>query len=123
MLVLQRKKGEDIWIGESIKICVVDLKPGRAHIGVLAPSWLKVQRSEIMVATPDEARLGDGELAYALGVEAGAIIQTMKTTKQDRFVAEVNESNMVRVDGFARALGWDMVIQSPGSVAFVRRQS
>jgi carbon storage regulator len=47
MLVLTRKIGEGIIIGDDIKITVVELKGGGVRIGIDAPRELKVHRQEV----------------------------------------------------------------------------
>jgi len=47
MLVLTRRSGESIIIGNGIKITVVNIGPGRVKIGVEAPPSVRVDRAEI----------------------------------------------------------------------------
>jgi carbon storage regulator len=47
MLVLTRKAGEQIIIGDNIRLTVVSVGPGRVKIGIEAPSSVKVDRQEI----------------------------------------------------------------------------
>ena len=47
MLVLSRKVGERIWIGEDISITVVRITGGGVRIGIDAPSELPVVREEL----------------------------------------------------------------------------
>ena len=47
MLVLTRKVGEGIIIGDDIKISIVELKSGGVRIGIEAPRELKVHRQEV----------------------------------------------------------------------------
>jgi carbon storage regulator len=47
MLVLTRKVGEGIVIGEDIRITVVELKGGGVRIGIDAPRSTKVHRLEV----------------------------------------------------------------------------
>ena len=42
MLILTRKAGESIFIGDNIKITVLDTKGSQARIGVDAPSNFKI---------------------------------------------------------------------------------
>lgn len=50
MLVLNRKQGEQIIIGDSIVITVIDLGRGRVRIGIEAPQEVPVHRHEVWVA-------------------------------------------------------------------------
>ena len=47
MLVLTRKAGEGIIIGDDIKITVVEMKGGGVRIGIDAPKEMKVHRQEV----------------------------------------------------------------------------
>ena len=47
MLVLTRKAGEGIIIGDDIRITVVELKGGGVRIGIDAPKTTKVHRQEV----------------------------------------------------------------------------
>ncbi len=48
MLVLTRKEGEGIVIGDDIKITIVELKGGGVRIGIDAPRDMKVHRQEVL---------------------------------------------------------------------------
>lgn len=47
MLVLTRKAGEGIIIGDDIKITIVELKGGGVRVGIDAPREMKVHRQEV----------------------------------------------------------------------------
>ena len=47
MLVLTRKTGEGIIIGDDIKITIVELKGGGVRIGIDAPREMKIHRQEV----------------------------------------------------------------------------
>ena len=47
MLVLSRKVGERIWIGENISVTVVRITGGGVRIGIEAPAELAVVREEL----------------------------------------------------------------------------
>ena len=47
MLVLSRKVGERIWIGEDISVTVVRITGGGVRIGIEAPSETPVVREEL----------------------------------------------------------------------------
>jgi carbon storage regulator len=61
MLVLTRKPGESIYIGESIRVTVLQTtKCGRIRIGIEAPPEVEVLREELLIgavgpAKPDTA--------------------------------------------------------------------
>ena len=47
MLVLSRKVGEEIVIGNDIRITVVEIRGGKVRIGIVAPDEVIVDRQEI----------------------------------------------------------------------------
>lgn len=47
MLVLTRKQGESIRIGDNIEIVITEINKGSIRIGILAPKELPVYRTEI----------------------------------------------------------------------------
>ena len=47
MLVLSRKEGEEIVVGDNIKIVVTKIVGGRVSIGIEAPKSVKIVRSEL----------------------------------------------------------------------------
>ncbi len=73
MLVLTRKLGEVITIGEEVRITVVNIEGNQVKIGIDAPKHVKVHRAEIFERIRQEnieaARPSDlqvAELAHAL---------------------------------------------------------
>ena len=55
MLVLSRKAGESIQIGENVRITVVDLGRGKVRLGVEAPRGVRVLRNELLAVDAAEA--------------------------------------------------------------------
>ena len=47
MLVLTRKTGEEITIGDEIRIAVISVGNGKVRIGIEAPREIPVHRSEV----------------------------------------------------------------------------
>ncbi len=47
MLVINRKVGQEIVIGDNIVIRVIEVKDGKVRIGVTAPKEIRVDRQEI----------------------------------------------------------------------------
>ena len=55
MLVLSRKAGERIWIGDDISVTVVRITGGGVRIGVEAPKEMPVVREELKLKLDQEA--------------------------------------------------------------------
>ena len=47
MLVLSRKAEESMFIGDDIKITVLDIRGGQVRIGITAPQDIKILREEV----------------------------------------------------------------------------
>ena len=60
MLVLSRKVGERLWIGDNISITVVKISGGGVRIGVEAPAELPVVREELKLRMSEQLP-GDGQ--------------------------------------------------------------
>ena len=54
MLVLTRKLGEKIHIGDDISIVIMEVKGKQVKLGIEAPSDIKVHRQEIYQKIQDE---------------------------------------------------------------------
>lgn len=50
MLILTRRIGETIRIGEDIEITVLDIKDGQVRIGTAAPDNVSIDREEVYQA-------------------------------------------------------------------------
>jgi len=55
MLILTRKKGESIAIGDDIQIQVLNVKGGQVRIGIDAPREVKVNREERLESVSSES--------------------------------------------------------------------
>lgn len=54
MLVLTRKKGEKITLGDDIEIEVVSIDNGKVKLGIKAPKDLKIFRTEVLEEIKEE---------------------------------------------------------------------
>lgn len=66
MLILRRKAGESVLIGNDIEVEVVELGSGRVKLGIKAPSEVFIVRKEIRLAEQQN-------LAAAHGFASGRI--------------------------------------------------
>ncbi len=57
MLVLTRRVGEEIVIGEDIRIQVVEIQRGRVRLGISAPGDVHILRAELFAADEEKRRL------------------------------------------------------------------
>ena len=72
MLVLSRKLGESVQVGNGIVIRIVEVRRSRVRIGIEAPPSVRIQREEI--AGQSEAGQSEGEIdvELLLGATTGA---------------------------------------------------
>jgi carbon storage regulator len=54
MLVLTRKKGEKITLGDEIEIEVISIENGKVRLGIKAPRDLKIFRTEVLEQVKEE---------------------------------------------------------------------
>ena len=54
MLILNRKAGESIIIGEEIEITILEIEEGRIKIGIDAPRDINILRKEIYIDITEE---------------------------------------------------------------------
>ena len=50
MLVIRRKQGESLWIGDDAEITVIELSSTRVVLGINAPATVRVTRTELREA-------------------------------------------------------------------------
>ncbi len=54
MLIISRKIGEKIKIGESIEVVILDIKGRQASIGIKAPKGIAIYREEVLRRIQEE---------------------------------------------------------------------
>ncbi|MCF7820862.1 MAG: carbon storage regulator CsrA [Mariprofundaceae bacterium] len=65
MLILTRKSGETITIGENIQIRILGVKGGQVRIGIDAPREVSVNREEVNARVQAEGDVTSPEAALA----------------------------------------------------------
>ena len=73
MLVLTRKRGERILVGDDIVITILDIKGDAIRIGVDAPSGVRIQRHEVIAAIA-EANVAASEADAESGDALAALL-------------------------------------------------
>lgn len=63
MLVLSRQRDESIFIGDNIKITVVDIRGDKVRLGIEAPTEIPVHRQEVYEAIQREQQRAGGVAA------------------------------------------------------------
>jgi carbon storage regulator len=57
MLVLTRKEGEEVVIGDKIRLTVVAIRGNRVRLGITAPPDVSIQREELCQKAEDYGNL------------------------------------------------------------------
>lgn len=75
MLILQRKAGESLLIGEDISVTVVSLDGSRARLAISAPEDVPILRSELVTATAanKDSAVEESEPTALLGLLSGVL--------------------------------------------------
>ncbi len=60
MLVLSRQRDESIFIGDNIKITIVDIRGDKVRLGIEAPTEIPVHRQEVYEAIQRETQRTPG---------------------------------------------------------------
>ena len=65
MLVLTRKEGESLFIGDDIKVTVISADSEKVRIGIEAPKFCRIYREELLTDTRYENRMAAESAAEA----------------------------------------------------------
>jgi carbon storage regulator len=88
VLVLTRKRGERILIGDDIVVTILEIKGDSIRIGVDAPSGVRIQRHEVIAALA-EANLAATSAAATSGEQlADLLTKSRPTAQQETSAAE-----------------------------------
>lgn len=70
MLVLSRSNREEILVGDSIRITVLDIRKGRVCLGLEAPKNIHIARRELLEGLPENEGISDVQrrLAGCVGI-------------------------------------------------------
>lgn len=76
MLILQRKAGETLMIGEDITVSVVSIDGNRVRLAVSAPEDVSILRGELVKATAanQDSVAGDSSPDALLGLLGGVLL-------------------------------------------------
>jgi carbon storage regulator len=61
MLVLSRHKDEEIFIGDNIRVMVIDIRKDKVRLGITAPRDIAVHRREVYEAIQREQDATDSD--------------------------------------------------------------
>jgi carbon storage regulator len=71
MLILTRKPGESLYIGDNVKVTIVEIKGNQIRVGIDAPAELRIYREEIYRQILEENK------SAAAGVVASSVLDEL----------------------------------------------
>jgi carbon storage regulator len=83
MLILTRKLGENIRIGDKIKVTILDIKGGQVKLGIEAPPEIAVHREEIYERIREENERASGVTPKMLR-EVTGVLRAAKRSRRGR---------------------------------------
>ncbi|WHI45612.1 carbon storage regulator CsrA [Microbulbifer sp. JMSA004] len=69
MLILNRRTGENLRIGENVSITILEVKGNQVRVGIIAPKTLAVHREEIYRRIKRQQRQDNGDKKQIFPVE------------------------------------------------------
>ena len=105
MLILTRKPGESLRIGDDVRITVVEIKGNQVRIGIAAPRSFPIYREEIylqiqsankeaVASIPEGADVSSLVTAELSGLRSPRIASVSRRLPQGRQTAKVNEERI-----------------------------
>ncbi len=88
MLILTRKLGESITIGEEIKITVLECQGKQVKLGIIAPRQVKVHREEIFEKIQEENK-------KSVAVSKDALLEVVKNMQNTGKKKDLKEREMI----------------------------
>jgi carbon storage regulator len=83
MLIIGRRVGETIYLGEDVEIRIMDLSPSRVKIGIVAPRELGILRGEMRQAAAQNLAASQGA-ETGLAALVGRLREKGKAAEQSR---------------------------------------
>lgn len=71
MLVIRRRAGESVMIGEGVEVTVIDVTASRVKLGIQAPAEVPILRKEIQLAGQQNKAAAESAAAAKVAVLLG----------------------------------------------------
>ena len=68
MLVIRRRAGEAVLIGDGVEITVIEVSASRVKLGIQAPSTVPILRKEIQLAAQQNVAAAEGVSPASVGL-------------------------------------------------------
>ena len=76
MLVIRRRAGQAVLIGEGVEITVIDVTASRVKLGIEAPVEVPILRKEIQLAAQQNLAAAEGATPAGVGLLLAALRQS-----------------------------------------------
>ena len=83
MLILTRKSGQSITIGNNIQITILEINPKAIRVGIQAPKDIPIYRDEIYAKIQEQNRLAAETVVDAKLTELSSMISVQKNLQPD----------------------------------------
>ena len=80
MLILTRKQGEGIAIGNDIRVSILDIHGKSVRIGIQAPKHVPVHREEIYLKVQEQNRIAASE---SMNADYTSLLKSLQSSKQN----------------------------------------
>ena len=80
MLILTRKPGESLYIGDNVKVTIVEIKGHQIRVGIDAPPELRIYREEIYLQILEENKSA-AQLSADSPSDLGSVATAWKSKK------------------------------------------
>jgi carbon storage regulator len=97
MLVLTRRPGQSVYIGDDVKVTLVEIKGNQVRIGIDAPAAVRIFREEIYLQILEE-----NKSAAALSAEVPVDLRNVAQTWKDKKPEAMNRLRIEKKRGHKR---------------------
>ena len=95
MLVMTRRPGEEILLGDDVRIIILSVDADRVKIGIEAPGSTKILRGELLAAVRDLNREAtQGAVAFAQGL--GPVLEASQPSLDAKHPATAKEQDVAK---------------------------
>jgi len=113
MLILTRKPGESLYIGDDVKVTIVEIKGNQIRVGIDAPADLRIYREEIYKQILEENK------SAAEAVMSGSALEQLSGTWKG--VGREDSQSGSREKG-SRTTGLSSLSRQPQPQVFMKRK-
>jgi carbon storage regulator len=86
MLVVWRRPGEGFLVGENIEVKVIESRPGKVKLGIIAPAALQIVRKEARITREENVRAATSVDSAALA----GLLQRFPTVQKNTRMANAS---------------------------------